>query len=333
MNTKQIREKILNNWKTKIICFAAAVLLYAFFQFQKFTTVQLTVELDVIAPGNMSVKGGSYVPQHVTVSLRGEKDKLVGITEDNIRTYIDLSAYSTAGTYDFRIYTKPDFKLADIRPLELNVDPEFVTVSIEDEVQRYVSVTPTLSGQVAYGYESGIPTVSPSTIEIRGPRTAVEGMKEIQTQKVDIEGLTKTNTQDVGLLILSSMVSYVDENQTVSVKVPVFPIGASKSFKGLKIESENLDSAFSITSESYTVDISVEGTQLALEKLTAASFAATADCSMVTDVGVIDVPVFIFAPENVSIVSQSVDSITVTVIDNPHKDDLKDTRSKEWELF
>jgi len=328
MNISQLHEKLFDHWKEKLCCFIVAIFVYCVFQLQQFDRLELQVPLEIRDSGNLTLKSGFVFPEYVTVRIRAERDSLSGVSADNISAFIDLTSQSREGTYEYRVVTRPNLHLARLRPLEISVEPEFVSLSVEDKIVRYVPVMPTISGQPHYGYECGVVTVNPTSIEVKGPRTAVEGLSEIQTEEVNIDGATVTNSKEVGIMNLNS-ITEIASDAKVAVTVTVLPIGVSKTFKSLPVAFENINDSLEITNTAFTVDITVDGNQLTLDKVKANSFVAEADCSLVNEPGVFDVPVFIFAPENVSVVSQSIESITVTAVEKIF-DDSQDSISENY---
>ncbi|MBQ3799725.1 MAG: hypothetical protein II837_05450, partial [Treponema sp.] len=182
MNKSLLREKIVNNWKEKILCFVIAIGIYAIYQTQRFKSEEFTVPLKVKAPGNLTVKSGYPVPQYVTVSVRTDKDELAGISSSNMETYIDLGSVSAEGSYDFIVNVQPDRRLSALSPLEISVHPQKISVEVEDEIVRYVPVTPLIADEPAHGYEKGNVFVNPASVMIQGPRSAVEGLTKVQTE-------------------------------------------------------------------------------------------------------------------------------------------------------
>ena len=306
MNTSLLREKLFSHWKEKLTCFLISLAIYAFYQTQRFEKGEFTVPLEVKAPGNLTA-----LPQYVKVSLRADRDELGGISSSDITAFIDLSYASSAGRYDFLVNVRPDRRLASLSPLEISVQPQKIAVEVEEEVVRFVPVSPTISGQPAYGYESGRVSVSPASIQVQGGRSAVEGLTEIQTEEVALDGATGDFSEEVGFLNLSSL-ARIDPEARATVSVTVTPSESSKTIRGIEVTYDNVPGNLEISKDRYTVDITVEGPQLELDRLRANRCSASADCSLATEPGAIAVPVFVHVPDGVRLISWSLSTVTVT---------------------
>ena len=62
------------------------------------------------------------------------------------------------------------------------------------------------------------------------------------------------------------------------------------------------------------MDITIRGKLLDIENLRRNDFSASANCSAVDGEGNFLVPIFVYAPENVQVVSQTLESISVKAI-------------------
>lgn len=316
MNTSLLREKLLSHWKEKLGCFIMALAIYAFYQIQRFEREEFTVPLEVKAPGNLTVRSGFALPQYVKVSLRADRGELGGISSSDIGAFIDLSYASRAGSYDFLVNVRPNRRLSSLSPLEISVQPQRIQVEIEEEIVRFVPISATISGQPAYGYESSAVSMVPTSVKLQGPKSAVEGIQEIQTEEVPLDGATESISREVGFMNLSSLVM-VDPEQKVQVSVAITPIEASRTIEGIEISYDNIDSRLDISHERNLVTITVEGKLLELDRMKKNSCSASADCSLATGPGTIEVPVFIHVPDNVKLTAWTVNTVTVTFTEKP----------------
>ncbi len=316
MNTSLLREKLLSHWKEKLVCFLMAVAIYTFYQTQRFEREEFTVPLEIKAPGNLTVRSGFAIPQYVTVSLRADRGELGGISSSDIGAFIDLSYASTAGSYDFLVNIRPNRRLSSLSPLEISVQPQRIQVEIEEEIVRYVPISATISGQPAYGYESGAVSLEPTSVKLQGPKSAVEGIQEIQTEEIPLDGATEKISMEVGFLNPSSLIT-ISTEQKVTVSVAITPTEASKTIRGIEISYDNIDPNLEISHDRYLVDITVEGKQLELDRMKANSCSASADCSLATGPGVFAVPVFVHVPDNMKLTAWSVNTVTVTFTEKP----------------
>ncbi|MCR5762230.1 MAG: hypothetical protein K6G00_02475 [Treponema sp.] len=311
---KRFKKILFSDLRIKILCIFIAFLIYFFYQINAFGSETYTVPLDVKSSNVIMIEAGSNVPKVVEVTLTGNKSVLSNISSDNITAYVDISSKVKAGSYDFFVEVIPDDRvMQQLHPLQISVKPEKISLSVEEEMTGYVKVLPTLLGQPAHGYEQVSVTVEPTTVEVHGPKSVIENLENVQTKAIDIDGLSKSMTEKN--VFLSDINSYVEVFDTiVSVTVDIKPISERKVITGLVVEYDSLDSDYSIVTKAPSMDITVKGRLLDIENLKKNDFSASANCSAIDSEGNFLVPIFVFAPENVQVVSQSIESVSVKAI-------------------
>ena len=292
MNVSLIREKMLSNWKEKLICFAVAIAIYAFYQTTKFEKEDFTVPLEVRAPSLLTVKSGFAVPRYVKVSVKASKEELGGIPSSDLRAYIDLSSagpvsIAKEGGFNFTVNVETTSRLSNIFPLDISVQPKTVYVEVEDEIVRYLPVRVNVPGEPAYGYEVDREKVSvnPSFIEVKGPKSQVERLEEVQTEAVDLEGATKTVENEEVRYIDPITLEPSSSSQRLKVRVPLVPRVSTRTIKGIEIVYDNIPPNIDISYSEAFVDVTFQGKQLELDDLKAKDFYAEADCSSCTTPG------------------------------------------------
>jgi YbbR domain-containing protein len=74
-----------------------------------------------------------------------------------------------------------------------------VTIEIEPIVNKRVPVSPDVVGSPEDGYRIADISVEPARVEIAGAQSVVRRMQKVKTEPVDVDGLTRSVTQDVPL--------------------------------------------------------------------------------------------------------------------------------------
>ncbi|MDA8329703.1 MAG: CdaR family protein [Candidatus Dormibacteraeota bacterium] len=107
---------------------------------------------------------------------------------------------------------------------DVTFSPQVVTVhasitSVSNQVTLPVDYI--LSGQVASGYEVTGAQVTPLTVTATGPPGTVDGLAALDTQAIDISGISRDTTYQVSLNVPSGVTTSV---ATVTVVVSVAPL-------------------------------------------------------------------------------------------------------------
>ena len=312
MNTKRFLDKITQNWPTKVLCLVVALFIYFFHQMSILEKKTFTVPLETKANGSMI--SASENNRYVKVTLRGKRDEVSSVTNKDISAYLDISDITQEGEYTFPVLIDSSPRLLLIEPLEVRVSPEKVSLKVETRTIKYVPVEPLLSGEVAHGFEQTSISVEPATIKIEGPRQMIESITAVQTEAVDIEGIQRTTTRDVLLQNENKLITFDDETP-VSVTVTVAETGMKKDISDIQILYYNLADNLEVKSPVERGTVTIEGSQLILEKMNDKQVVLHADCSAITTPGTYEAPVTVSVPTDTTVISQSVQEIKVTVVE------------------
>ena len=311
MNTKKFREKIMENWLAKIVCFVLALVIYFFHQISVLDKKTFTVPLTVVDNGKMTTTEDFNNNRYVKVTVRGKTEQLNTVTEKDFVAYIDVTSQTENGKYQLPVQIKSSERLSLLDPLELSTTPEKVNVTLEESIFRYVPVSATLAGEPAYGYEVSEIKVNPSTVRVTGAKTMVESISAVQTDKVEVADMTEETVQNVKIVNNNRMIN-VDTYTPVEVSVEITPVIQTKELAGIDVVYSNLKDDIEIISPRENLTVQIEGPLLTLDRITSRNVIASADCSTITENGTFTVPVYIIAPSSVKIVGQSIVNVTLT---------------------
>ena len=167
----------------------------------------------------------SEIPPSIEITLRTPRSVWEQLTaqEDSVQATLDLSGLST-GEHRIKIQVRVQ---ASPYQIILN-DPESVVVMLEPSATRTLSITTSLSGLPAIGYQAGNIEINPIEVVISGPESIVnkatrarvfvslDGVRENIEQMSPIQILDEDNSAIRGLSV---------NPETVQVKVPVIQQG------------------------------------------------------------------------------------------------------------
>jgi YbbR domain-containing protein len=186
MSSRELFVKIIEKWPVKILSLAAALLISFFYKMSTLETRSFQVPLRVEST-NLMVPASSYSPT-VKINLRGEKNNIYQIPEEDIEAYIDLSKYTSEDTHRIPIQFRKKGSALGIEPLEITVEPADIDIKIENKISRDIKIIPSFNGFIAEGYEMTSQSINPSSITAEGPRSNIESIFEFNTTPIDLEG-------------------------------------------------------------------------------------------------------------------------------------------------
>ncbi len=310
MTANNLTEKIFENWPAKIVCIALALLLFLFYRMSTLQERYFSVPLQVETNGDL-VPASAY-PRMVKITLRGETDSIYPIQEGDVIAYLDLSHFTKEGEYRVSLQTKLKGTALDVDPLEVTVEPVELKLRLEHRLVKKLSVTPSFKGYPEAGYEFAGYTVSPSSVEVSGPRSLVEKMSDVVTETVELSGRNASFEGDIALAHRNPLVS-ISGNGKASFAVTINQTTLVKSFEDVPFFFENLDPSFVAETDKVSGTIQIKGTQTDLADWRLPENALTVLCEDITAPGTYTLPVRAIIPQPYEVLQSSPGDVQVTV--------------------
>lgn len=160
---------------------------------------------------------------------------------------------------------------------EVKIEPDIVEVSISlarGYPEKQLVVKPKIVGKPAPGYYISEILSSPDEIKIFGNYSKINSIEFLETIPIDVNGITKTlsvkipPTLDEGLNIAEGEVELIEVSIQVSEAI------IDKTLKNIPVLPQNLSPFVSCEIRPETVDITVEGKNVLVDKLKAEDIKA-----------------------------------------------------------
>lgn len=170
-----------------------------------------------------SVQPLADVLNTVTITVQVESQYLEITTSNLLHANVDLTGITAPGEYTLPISVTTDADYVSIN----NVMPSNVTVRIEESTVKQVPVEVQIIGDEEPDYYYGTPRLSQTTIQVEGPRTAIEEVARAVCT-VDISGLEQSITATHTLTLYDSEGEEIPSTSftgvpAVIVEVPIYP--------------------------------------------------------------------------------------------------------------
>ncbi|MDR2897585.1 MAG: hypothetical protein LBU99_02135, partial [Spirochaetaceae bacterium] len=282
MNLKSLIDRSLNNWPAKLICFAIALMLFLFHQMSSLGRRYYSIPLNVYAEGTLT-PAGTY-PRVVRISIRGEPNQISAIQENDFTAFVDMSYFTDPGTYRIPVQIQLGGTALAADPLEVSVEPQEISFALDKKGNSFVPVTPSFSGEPAKGFQVTGYSVNPAMVEIAGPQSMVDTVREILSDSVSIAGRSAGFTASAALLNQNTMVS-AENVSSVTVTVQIAPIQSSRVFANLPVLYDGLSENLVVSGPSRVITAELSGPINQLETFTFADRSVIADCSAITEPG------------------------------------------------
>lgn len=161
-------------------------------------------------------------PSMARVTLRAPqsvRDRMM-VAENSVHAWIDLAEFEE-GTHmvEVRAQVSEAFRPARV----IGVNPEFVTVILDQRISRTFQVRLDVVGEPAIGYQRGIATRNPSRVTIIGPESLILQVDEVRA-RLDISDARETINIDLPLEALDADgVRIGDDPDVPDLKITIIP--------------------------------------------------------------------------------------------------------------
>jgi YbbR domain-containing protein len=256
--------------------------------------VELPVSIRKLQPGLIVT---NLPPRPIGLTLRGPRTILDGVDERKERISLDLSG---VGQGEVRIELNTDMIRPELprRVKVVRLEPARLTLRIDRLVRRMLPVHADLAGAPALGYTVAESQVVPDHVEVSGPATKVDELKEVTTEPIDLRGLKETFQRSVLLAWAGDFVSFVPDH--VLVTVTFEEVMLSRDFRHVAVAVLHAD-GFQVHVRPATVDVTVRGPQRLLGSLRLADGAVAVDAAGLAP-GRHTLPVHVELPAGVELV-------------------------------
>lgn len=310
MHLNKFFERITHNWPIKILSIAAAVLLFLFNQMATLEERFLSVPLE-IRTGEQFIPAETY-PRTVRVTLRGQSEDINLVLEDDVKVHADFTQFEEEGRYTVPIRVVKEGSLAHIEPLELQVEPKKLSLKIEKKLSKSVNVEPLLVGYPAKGYELTQYFLTPSSVEIEGLESTVKGLKAVETEPIDLSARTEDFTVRLRLKKPDQFSSFPG-GDTVEFFGIIQEKTILKTVENIDLIALDLAGDLAVSGVPDDTAMTVQGSQLLLEKVNTEDFMLTIDCSEIEEPGTYELEVTPDVPRGVLVLKYSPTNVEVEI--------------------
>lgn len=310
MKVNQLFEKLIDKWPIKVICLIIAIFLYIINLTSNVEKKSFVLPLHIQAEGNVTNVG--FVTQKVKVIVKVNESDIANVASSDFYAYVNLNYVETSGTYNIPVHVNVSDKVMAMNPLEVRVEPEYISMKVEEKSMKFAEIQPLLVGQVAYGYKISNIQVEPPFVEVEGPSSMINEVDYIYTDNIDVSNLQSDIQAEVYYKPLNKIIS-VKNKGPYQVKLTVEEEGMTREFTNLPIFPINLSDDFELDSELSNTSLILTGSVLNLENYQLSPRSVFVDFSFITEPGTYEIPVNYSVPSVLKINEKGIDKISVTV--------------------
>ena len=208
-----LRKLFLEDWGLKLLALAITFVLWLGVTGQnKPVTLRVNgVQLNFLRPEGFELSNDP--PGTVDVTFTGSKDKLDRIEPRELIANVDLSDQRAGERIIKLTVNRVKMELQEDVKIQ-GFHPSSLAVRLEPVIEAGLPVEVKFEGKLPDGYELGSVTVNPSVIRLRGPADHINGLRNVMTETVWLDGKNESfslshveiNIPDAKIDILDSAV-------------------------------------------------------------------------------------------------------------------------------
>ena len=254
----------------KVVSILLASLLWLVVAGEQIVERALRIPLEFTnVPAELEIVGEP--PGVVDVRVRGSSGALSRVAAGELVAVLDLET-AREGQRLFHLSS------TDVRvPFGVEVaqvTPSNFYISFEPLARKSVPIVPEVDGDPMPGFEIGTVTAEPASVEVEGPRSAVEATTAAITEAVSAAGAAGPITELVTVGVADPTVRLTN-TAPVRVTVNVAPAQVQWAVAGIRVTVRNGNGREAVTPGAITVH--VRGPRDAMVAADAAAFDATVD--------------------------------------------------------
>lgn len=310
MKPENLVKRVFENWPAKVLSLAAALLLMLFFNLTRLEERTLSIPLAVSLNDNM-VPSSQY-PRMVRVVLKGEREVIYGIRDDEISASVDLSGIRAEGVYRVPVRLEKRGNALTADPLEIHPEPAELALGLERKTTKLVPVTPAFKGFLESGYELTSFDLNPLEVVISGPAGLVAQTIEIPTDTIELSGKKTDFSMTVRLIKKETLLNFEGQD-SVLFSAKVRHALDVRTLENVTIAIKNLSPSLKVSTPGSKATVKIHLPAEALENFSADSLLSV-DAAEIFRPGTYTLPVSLDTPSGSIVETYEPQSLAITVV-------------------
>lgn len=241
---------------------------------EKLVTREIDVELDIRGEVARGHTMGEPLIDPPVITVTGTETEVDRLDFAQVTIFLNDDTQTRIESPQPLFYNRQG-RVASVSGLQLSTDQVQVTIPINESADFANKViTADIVGEVAQGYRVLGVTIDPSSVLVTGLPTLLAQSFRVQTESIDITGLTETFQDQVSLVLPTGIT--LDSVAEITVTVQIEPFSSTKIYNQ-PIELLGITEGLEATIDPDTVRVVLFGPSPALDTLTEQEVRVTLD--------------------------------------------------------
>ena len=245
---RRFQEMWPKDWTLRFISLILAVGLWYFVGGDDTVDKNVLVPLEVInLPQDLVIS--NQFKREIEVTISGPRSQVLKIEKGDITRQVDL-AQAVPGT----MVIKNETHLISVpRGVKvLRTQPDSIIFSMDKLIQKQLVVKPITKGNPASHHVLQDIRMKPEAISITGPQAVLTQLDALQTQTIDISGMTQSTQLQVPLILNPDLLELIGET-SVTADLVIVEETVETRISGLPVEVSNEGDARQVTPSTVTI--------------------------------------------------------------------------------
>lgn len=208
------KETVTNIWlKIVSVVLAASIWFFVTYRGQSEISIDAPVEFKNIPEGLELLKQST---KGVSLNISGQERMLKSLRPMDVRVVADMSNMKKGDNVCY--FDKADVLIPRTIKV-LRLEPSSVKVVLDQSVARSVPVKAFVIGAPEKGFRLEGVEVTPSYVDVEGPRTEMEKVAVLRTEPIDVNGLEAGMTQNIRINTNGKNIRLKSPEVSVKIKI------------------------------------------------------------------------------------------------------------------
>ena len=299
-----LRNSLQQNLGLRIISLALAVGLWIFVNAGQHSSVEafnIPISYRGLPPGFVIT---NQHPDFVKIQISGPQTLLSLVDPGRLMLKLDLGGVG-GGQASFKIGL--DSFNVPRGTAVTGISPSQIVLDLDKFVARDLPVHLVTSGTPVDGYQVGPIEIAPPRVQVRAPSREIASLETVETEAVDITGLTSTTEREAAITSAGGMMRV--EPSEVMVKIELVPVIATRDFHGVPVTVR--DTIYQPRLQPPRINLTLRGAKLELSKLDLSNAVFVDGDGM--EPGMYDAPVQVQLPPGVELLHLWPNKVRITI--------------------
>lgn len=310
MKANHLVQRLFRNWPAKILSLVVAIILLVFHDITRLEERYVNAPLQI--EQHHSLVPASQWPRQVRVRLRGEGDDVARVLDEDLDVVLDLQRFAQEGMVTVPVEVRRTGSALEATTLEITVEPQSVELILEERLVKSVEVLPRTSGFVPTGYQLIRSVMTPSAVEIEGPRSVVEPITTVFSEDVDVSSRREDFTERIRLVSPSPLVRFRGGN-VVEFRGVIDEAIVLQTYDSVDILMTGLEEELVLGQPLPQGSIRVQARQLDVENLAPGDIQLSVEASTIVEEGTFRLPVQPVVPPGFIVLRYEPTSVQVII--------------------